>query len=68
MRKDEQIKIQYATKYAGIENSYKKWKGEVLGLTRSDAGGKKKTYEAEFQKRVLANPQWKTNYANTCRI
>ena len=65
MRKDEQIKIQYATKYAGIENSYKKWKGEVLGLTRSDAVGKKKTYEAEFQKRVLANPQWKTNYANT---
>ena len=65
MRKDEQIKIQYATKYAGIENSYKKWKGEVLGLTRSDAVGKKKAYEAEFQKRVLANPQWKTNYANT---
>jgi hypothetical protein len=65
MRKDEQIKIQYATKYAGIENSYKKWKGEVLGLTRTDAVGKKKAYEAEFQKRVLANPQWKANYTNT---
>ena len=65
MRKNEQIKIQYATKYANVENSYKKWKGEVLGLTRSDALSKKKTYEAEFQKRVLANPQWKANYANT---
>ena len=64
MRKDEQVKIQYASKYAGIQNSYKKWQGEVLGLTRTDAVGKKKAYEAEFQKRVLANPQLKTNYAS----
>src|SRR6188472_1791091 len=65
MRKDEQIKIQYATKYAGIQNNYKKWQGEVLGLTRTDALSKKKAYETEFQKRVLANPQWKTKYGNT---
>lgn len=64
MRKDEQIKIQYASKYAGIQNSYKKWQGEVLGLTKTDAVGKKKKYEAEFQKRVEANPQWKTEYGN----
>ena len=64
MRKDEQIKIQYASKYAGIQNSYKKWQGEVLGLTRTDAVGKKKKYEAEFQKRVNANPQWKARYGN----
>jgi uncharacterized protein (DUF4415 family) len=62
MRKDEQIKIQYASKYAGIQNSYKKWQGEVLGLTRTNALSKKKAYETEFQKRVLANPQWKTSY------
>ncbi len=62
MRKDEQIRIQYASKYAGIQNAYKKWQGEVLGLTRTGALGKKKVYEAEFQKRVLANPQWKTSY------
>ena len=65
MRKDEQIKIQYASKYAGIQNNYKKWQGEVLGLTRTDALSKKKAYEAEFQKRVLANPQWKTKYGST---
>jgi Peptidase S46 len=64
MRKEEQIKIQYASKYAGIQNSYKKWQGEVLGLTKTDAVGKKKKYEAEFQKRVDANPQWKTEYGN----
>jgi hypothetical protein len=65
MRKDEQIKIQYASKYSLIENRYKKWQGEILGLTRTDALGKKKAYEAEFQKRALANPQWKTRYGNT---
>jgi len=65
MRKDEQIKIQYASKYAGIQNAYKKWQGEILGLTRTDALSKKKAYEAEFQKRVLANPQLKAKYGNT---
>lgn len=64
MRKDEKIKIEYAAKYATVSNSWKKWKGEVLGLTRTDALDKKKKYEAEFQKRVDANPQWKTQYGN----
>lgn len=62
MRKDEQIKIQYAAKYAGISNAWKKWQGEVLGLTRTDAVTKKKNYEALFQKRIDANPAWKTEY------
>ncbi len=64
MRKDETIKIQYAAKYASIENAYKKWQGEVLGLTRTDGVAKKKLYEAEFQKRVLANAAWKEKYGN----
>lgn len=64
MRKDEQVKIMYAAKYASVQNAYKKWQGEVLGLTRTDGVGKKKLYETEFQKRVNANPQWKTNYGN----
>lgn len=64
MRKDEQIKIQYAAKYAGISNAWKKWQGEVLGLTRSDAVEKKKKYEETFQTRVIANPQWKARYEN----
>lgn len=62
MRNNERIKIQYAAKYAGIQNSYKKWQGEVLGLTSTNALGKKKTYEAEFKKRVNENPQWKAQY------
>ncbi|MFN8290222.1 MAG: S46 family peptidase [Chitinophagaceae bacterium] len=58
MRKDEQIRIQYAAKYANIENAYKKWQGEVLGLKISNAIDKKKAYEAEFRKRVSNKPEW----------
>jgi hypothetical protein len=64
MRKDEGIKIQYAAKYAGIQNAYKKWQGEVLGLTRTDGVGRRKTQELEFQKRVDANPSLKEKYGN----
>ncbi len=64
MRKDEQIKIQYAAKYASIENAYKKWQGEILGLQRKDVVNKKQQYEAEFQKRVNANPEWKAKYGD----
>lgn len=64
MRKDEKIKIEYAAKYATVSNSWKKWKGEVLGLTRTDALDKKKKYEAEFQKRVDANSLWQSEYGN----
>jgi hypothetical protein len=62
MRKDEQIKIQYAAKYAGISNSWKKWQGEILGLAKTNAIDKKLKYEAEFQKRVNANEKWKSQY------
>ena len=50
MRKDEQIKIQYAAKYAGISNSWKKWQGEVLGLTSTNAVEKKKKQKQYFNR------------------
>ena len=62
MRKDEQIKIQYAAKYAGIENAYKKWKGEVAGLKATGAVEKKKSGEAIFEKIVLAKPELNLGY------
>ena len=64
MRKDEHIKIQYAAKYASIENYYKKWQGEVLGLTSSNAVQKKNNLENAFMQKVNANPAWKENYGN----
>jgi Peptidase S46 len=64
MRKDEGIKIQYAAKYAGIENAYKKWKGEVIGLKAKDAVGKKKMLESSFEKIVLSKPELNLGYIN----
>jgi len=64
MRSDEQIKIQYAAKYASIENYYKKWQGEVLGLTSSKAVEKKLAFESGFEQRINANPVWKSSYGN----
>jgi hypothetical protein len=62
MRSNESIKIQYAAKYATIQNYYKKWMGEVLGLKSKDGVGRKVAFETEFMKRINANPEWKTNY------
>lgn len=48
MRKDNAIKIQYAAKYAGIANYWKKWIGETQGLKKSNAIAIKKAYEKDF--------------------
>lgn len=64
MRADETIKIQYASKYAGISNAWKKWKGEVLGLTTTNALDKKKKYEANFIEKLNTNTALKYKYGN----
>jgi hypothetical protein len=64
MRSNEKIKIQYAAKYAGIENSYKKWKGEILGLQSTDAIAKKQELEASFEKIVLSSPEMNVAYVD----
>lgn len=61
---DESIKIKYAAKYASIENAYKKWQGEVLGLNKSNALQKKKNFEAEFSKRIAGSADWTTAYSD----
>ncbi|MAP80388.1 MAG: serine protease [Aequorivita sp.] len=48
MRADPKIKIQYASKFARIANYWKKWKGETLGLTKSNAVGIKKKQEKDL--------------------
>lgn len=62
MRKDEGIKIQYAAKYASISNAWKKWQGEVLGLTKTNAVAKRKEYESNFEKIVMSKPEYNVAY------
>lgn len=55
MRTDKAIKIQYAAKYAGIANAWKKWQGEVLGLTKTNAVRKKMEYEQMYNAKLKEN-------------
>ncbi len=49
MNADPKVRIQYASKYAGVANAWKKWMGESKGLDRFDAVEKKVAFEKEFQ-------------------
>lgn len=62
MKQDDVTRIKYASKYARISNAHKKWTGESLGLTKSGAVQIKTNYEAEFNKRVQADPVLKAKY------
>jgi len=62
MRSNEEIKIQYAAKYANISNAWKKWQGEILGLTKTNAVAKRKELEASFEKIVLSKPELNMAY------
>ena len=53
MRKDQAIKIQYAAKYAGVANYWKKWMGETKGLKKANAVAAKQKFEKEFQEKVI---------------
>jgi len=52
MRKDDAIKIKYASKYASTANYWKKWIGESQGIEKSKAIAKKQELEQEFSKIV----------------
>lgn len=53
MRKDNAIKIQYASKYASIANYWKKWMGETKGIKKSNIINIKRQYEIDFQQKVI---------------
>ncbi|WP_312418456.1 S46 family peptidase [Epilithonimonas sp.] len=57
MRVDNATRIKYASKYARISNAWKKWQGEIEGLKKSNAVGKKQKYE---QSLISKNPAIKT--------
>ncbi len=48
MAKSDEVRIQYASKHAGISNAWKRWMGENRGLLRLDAVNVKKELEHEF--------------------
>lgn len=63
MRKDNAIKIQYASKYAAVANYWKKWIGETKGLRKSNAIIEKQKFEKDFQEKVI-NTGKQAEYGN----
>ena len=56
MRRNPIVKLKYASKFAGIANGWKKWIGEMQGLKRVNAIGKKTQFELLFLEQLSANP------------
>lgn len=55
MRSNPDIFLKYAAKQSSLSNGFKKWKGEVLGLSSYDVVGKRQQYEQAFQAAASGN-------------
>ncbi len=64
MLADPKIKIQYASKYSGSTNGWKKWQGMKLAFDKLDIIGRAEQEEAEFNKWVNANKKRQEKYGN----
>jgi len=64
MSADPKIRIQYAAKYAGLSNSWKRWKGEIRGLNKLNAIQRKQDYEYRFLQWTHEDPQRKEKYGS----
>jgi hypothetical protein len=62
MRESDEVRIQYAAKYARIANAWKKWRGENIGIRESRGIERKENNEFEFRRRLLSNPEWNQSY------
>ncbi|MBN1132393.1 MAG: S46 family peptidase [Bacteroidales bacterium] len=55
MKASDRVRIQYASKYDGISNYWKKWQGMIRGLDRIDAIDLKREKEEEFLRWMKAD-------------
>ena len=56
---DPALRIHYAAKHATIANAWKKWQGEVLGITRRGTVASKKAYEEAFDRWAQDKPEYR---------
>ncbi|MFZ5941727.1 MAG: S46 family peptidase [Bacteroidota bacterium] len=64
MMKSDTVRIQYASKYRGISNSWKKWQGVILGLDRNRAVAMKEEGEKAFMAWASEYPEREEAYGN----
>lgn len=67
MLADPKIKIQYASKYSGSSNGWKKWQGMKLAFDKLDIIGRAEQDEAEFTEWVNSNSKRKAKYGNALK-
>ena len=64
MLADPKVKIQYASKYSGSSNGWKKWQGMKLAFDKLDIIGRAEQEEADFQKWVNASRKRSEKYGS----
>ncbi len=67
MLADPKVKIQYASKYSGSTNGWKKWQGMKLAFDKLDIIGRAEEEEAEFTKWVNANKKRQEKYGTAVK-
>lgn len=57
MQSNDTTRLQYSAKARSLANAYKKWKGEMTGINKSNAMEAKRVYEKKFSIWVKENPE-----------
>ena len=58
MNKDRAVRIQYASKNAGVANAWKKWQGEAKGILKMKAIENKQDFETKFDQWATGKPEY----------
>ena len=67
METDPTIRLQYANKYAGSANGWKKWQGEQLSFDKLNIIGRERQKEADFMAWVNQDPARKAKYGDALK-
>lgn len=62
MKQSDVVRIQYANKFRGVSNAWKKWQGIILGLSRNQAVEAKLEEEGRFSAWVQADGERQLKY------
>ena len=64
MEKDREVRIKYASKYAGVSNYWKKWMGENRGLEILNAVAKKQEIEKQLTNWINTSSETQKKYGH----